>query len=156
MPALPIGIVEGLQSFKGLAHRMEWLGERDRVRVINNSMCTNPDAVIKSAMAVRDPSHLLIGGVNKGLDFGPLRHYLANHRHRAYLFGSDAANLDAMLGGGHPTFRTLQEAFAAATDKAVPGEVIMLAPGCASTDQFRDFRERGDVFRDVAKEWLNR
>lgn len=152
--ALPMGIVEGLRSFKGLAHRMEWLGERDRIRVINNSMCTNPDAVIKSAMAVKDPSHLLIGGVNKGLDFGPLRHYLANHRHRAYLFGSDAANLDAMLGGSHPTFRTLEEAFAAATEKAVPGEVIMLAPGCASTDQFRDFRERGDVFRTIAKEWL--
>ena len=156
MPALPTGIIDGLRSFKGLAHRMERLGERDRVRVINNSMCTNPDAVIKSAMAVKDPSHLLIGGVNKGLDFGPLKHYLANHRHRAYLFGSDAANLDAMLGGGYPTFRTLQEAFAAATEKAVPGEVIMLAPGCASTDQFRDFRERGDVFRDIAKEWLNR
>lgn len=154
--ALPMGIVEGLRSFKGLAHRMEWLGEKGWVRVINNSMCTNPDAVIKSAMAVRDPAHLLIGGVNKGLDFGPLRHYLANHRHRAYLFGSDAANLDAMLGGSHPTFRTLQEAFAAATEKAVPGEVIMLAPGCASTDQFRDFRERGDVFRDIAKEWLTR
>jgi UDP-N-acetylmuramoylalanine--D-glutamate ligase len=152
--ALPTGIVDGLHAFKGLAHRMERVGERDRVRVINNSMCTNPDAVIKSAMAVRDPAHLLIGGVNKGLDFGPLRHYLANHRHRAYLFGSDAANLNAMLGGGHATFRTLEEAFAVATERAVPGEVIMLAPGCASMDQFRDFRERGDVFRTIAKEWL--
>ncbi|MGV3616715.1 MAG: UDP-N-acetylmuramoyl-L-alanine--D-glutamate ligase [Fimbriimonas sp.] len=156
MLALPMGVVEGLREFKGLAHRMEALGDRDGVRVINNSMCTNPDAVIKSAMAVRDPAHLLIGGVNKGLDFGPLKHYLANHRHRAYLFGSDAADLNAMLGGSHPIFRTLEEAFAAAKERAVAGEVIMLAPGCASTDQFRDFRERGDVFRTIAKEWLNR
>jgi UDP-N-acetylmuramoylalanine--D-glutamate ligase len=61
-----------------------------------------------------------------------------------------------MLGGNHPVFRTLEEAFAAATEGAVSGEVIMLAPGCASTDQFRDFRERGDVFRHIAKEWLSR
>jgi UDP-N-acetylmuramoylalanine--D-glutamate ligase len=154
--ALPPAIVDGLRQFKGLAHRMEEVGAREGVRVVNNSMCTNPDAVIKSAMALRDPAHLLIGGVNKGLDFGPLRHYLANQRHRAYLFGTDAADLNAMLGGNHPVFRTLEEAFAAATEGAVSGEVIMLAPGCASTDQFRDFRERGDVFRHIAKEWLSR
>jgi UDP-N-acetylmuramoylalanine--D-glutamate ligase len=154
--ALPPAIVEGLRSFRGLAHRMEPVGERDGIRVINNSMCTNPDAVMKSTMALRDPAHLLIGGVNKDLDFGPLRNYLANARHRAYLFGSDAAGLNAMLGGGHPTFATLDEAFGAASAAARAGEVIMLAPGCASTDQFRDFRHRGDVFRNIAKEWLER
>jgi UDP-N-acetylmuramoylalanine--D-glutamate ligase len=154
--ALPVEIIEGLKSFHGLAHRMELLGERNRVRVINNSMCTNPDAVIKSAMSVRDPAHLIIGGVNKGLDFGPLRHYLANHRHRAYLFCTDAADLNKMLGETYPVFRTLDQAFHAAAEAAVPGEVIMLAPGCASTDQFKDFRDRGDAFRNLAKEWLSR
>lgn len=154
--ALPEEIVHGLMQFRGIAHRMEHVGERNGVRIINNSMCTNPDAVIKSAMAVRDPAHLLIGGVNKSLDFAPLRHYLANQRHRAYLFGSDADALNEMLGGIHPRYRTLEEAFRAAMDAAVSGEVVMLAPGCASTDQFRDFRERGDVFRNIAKEWLSR
>ena len=153
--ALPRAVVDGLLRFGGLAHRMERLGEKDGVRVINNSMCTNPDAVIKSAQSVRDPVHLLIGGVNKGLDFGPLRHYLANHRHCAYLFGSNAAELNEMLGGGWQIFVTMQEAFEAATLAAKSGEVIMLAPGCASTDQFRDFRDRGNVFKAMAKEWLN-
>jgi len=153
--AMPPQVVEGLKTFKGLAHRMEALGDRDGIRVVNNSMCTNPDAVIKSAQSLKDPAHLLIGGVNKGLDFRPLRHYLANHRHRAYLFGTDAAQLNEMLGGSYPVFRTLEEAFAAATEAARSGEVVMLAPGCASTDQFRDFRERGDVFRTIAKEWLS-
>jgi UDP-N-acetylmuramoylalanine--D-glutamate ligase len=151
---LPQEIVKGLQQFKGLAHRMELLGSRDRIRVINNSMCTNPDAVIKSAQSVRDPSHLLIGGVNKGLDFKPLANYLANHRNKAYLFGSDAEALDNMLGGGYPIFANLANAFQAAVLEARPGEVIMLAPGCASTDQFSDFRDRGEVFRTIAKEWL--
>jgi UDP-N-acetylmuramoylalanine--D-glutamate ligase len=153
---LPPEIIDGLKDFCGLAHRMEVVGDRGGIRVVNNSMCTNPDAVIKSTMALRDPVHIIIGGVNKGLDFGPLRHYLANHRHHAYLFGSDAENLQKMLGQKWPIFRTLGEAFLAATEFAVLGEVIMLAPGCASTDQFRDFRERGDVFRKLAMDWLNR
>jgi UDP-N-acetylmuramoylalanine--D-glutamate ligase len=151
---LPDKIIEGLMQFRGLAHRMEWLGERGGVRVVNNSMCTNPDAVIKSAQSIRDRTHLLIGGVNKGLDFKPLAHYLANHRNKAYLFGTDGNTLDNMLGGGYPVFATLNLAFEAATREARPGEVIMLAPGCASTDQFRDFRERGEVFKAMAKEWL--
>ncbi len=150
----PPEIIEGLKNFHGLAHRMERLGEKGGIRVINNSMCTNPDAVIKSAQSLKDPAHLLIGGVNKGLDFKPLRNYLANQRHKAYLFGSDAAKLNEMLGGNHPLFDTLKEAFDAAAQKAKKGEVIMLAPGCASTDQFRDFRDRGNVFKQIAKEWL--
>jgi UDP-N-acetylmuramoylalanine--D-glutamate ligase len=152
--AMPIEIVEGLKQFHGLAHRMEWVGEKGGIRVINNSMCTNPDAVIKSASSVRDPAHLLIGGVNKGLDFKPLKHYLANHRHHAYLFGADAQQINEMLGGSYPVFDTMESAFDEATRKAVRGEVIMLAPGCASTDQFRDFRDRGIVFKAIAKEWL--
>ncbi len=154
--ALPSKVVDGIKSFHGLAHRMEPVGEKDGIRVINNSMCTNPDAVIKSAQSVRDPAHLLIGGVNKGLDFKPLKHYLANNRHKAYLFGSDSQNLNEMLGGNFPIFDTLEQAFDAATRNAVKGEVIMLAPGCASTDQFRDFRDRGNVFKAIAKEWLRK
>lgn len=155
-PSLPPQIIEGLKAFKGLAHRMEPLGEKGGIRVINNSMCTNPDAVIKSAASVRDPAHLLIGGVNKNLDFMPLKHYLANHRHRAYLFGTDAPQLNEMLGGVYPIFDSMKQAFDEATLNAVKGEVIMLAPGCASTDQFRDFRDRGTVFKAMAKEWLSR
>jgi UDP-N-acetylmuramoylalanine--D-glutamate ligase len=74
--------------------------------------------------------------------------------HKAYLYGEAKDVLNRQLGGGFPTYNTLQEAFRAATDKARPGEVIMLAPGCASTDQFHDFRERGNVFKTIAKEWL--
>ncbi len=150
----PPVLLDGLKAFRGLAHRMEYLGEKGRVRVVNNSMCTNPDAVVKSAQSLRDPAHLLIGGANKKLDFKPLRHYLANGRHRAYLYGRDAESLDVMLGGGHPRFSTLEEAFHAAALAASPGETIMLSPGCASTDGFRDFRERGNLFKKIAQEWL--
>jgi len=150
---LPRGIFEGLKSFHGIAHRMEFVGERDGVRVINNSMCTNPDAVLKSATALRGPNHILIGGRNKDLDFKPLRNYFANGMHHAYLYGEARASLAEQMGD-FPTFEKMEDAFRAATEKARSGEVIMLAPGCASTDQFRDFRHRGDVFRQLAKEWL--
>lgn len=154
LEAIPDCVIEGLKSFKGLAHRMEHLGAKNGVTVINNSMCTNPDAIIKSSMAINQPKHILIGGVNKGADFKPLRAYLQNSLNRAYLFGRDAHEINEMMGGVHPEFATMQEAFEAATKAAKNQETIMLAPGCASMDQFKDFRDRGDVFRKIAKEWL--
>lgn len=153
-PALPPAIISGLREFHGLAHRMELVGERNGVRVVNNSMCTNPDAVVSSAQALRDPALLLIGGLNKGLDFAPLGRMLGGGRHKAFLFGRDAREIDAEMGGGFPVFETMGQAFAAATDAARAGDVVMLAPGCASSDQFRDFRHRGDVFRAMAEEWI--
>lgn len=152
---LPRDIVTGLQSFRGLRHRMEWLGERHGVRVVNNSMCTNPEAVIASVQAARDPVHILMGGVNKDLSFAPVRHYLANGRHHAYLFGRDAAAINEELGGSVPVYASMEDAFRTAIEAARPGEIVMLAPGCASSDQFRDFRHRGDVFRELALEWIN-
>ncbi len=153
-PALPPEIVDGLRSFRGLAHRMERLGVRDGIEVVNNSMCTNPDAVVSSALAEKRPTLLMVGGVDKGLDFTPLGRLLGGGRHRAYLFGRDARQIDEGMGGGFPVFDTMDEAFRAATVDAHSGETIMLAPGCASSDQFRDFRDRGDRFRQMAKDWL--
>ncbi len=153
--ALPQPIIDALKSFKGIEHRMEVVGSKNGVRVINNSMCTNPDAVVKSAQSVKGPNHLIMGGKDKDLPFAPVRNYLASGMHKAYLFGESKDLLNQQLGGGFPTYNTLQEAFRAATEKARPGEVIMLAPGCASTDQFNDFRDRGNVFKAIAKEWLN-
>jgi UDP-N-acetylmuramoylalanine--D-glutamate ligase len=152
--ALPSKIVTALKDFKGIEHRMEMLGSKNGVRIINNSMCTNPDAVVKSAQAVKGPNHLIMGGKDKDLPFAPVRNYLASGMHKAYLFGEAKDVLNEQLGGRFPTYNTLQEAFRAATEKARPGEVIMLAPGCASTDQFHDFRDRGNVFKRIAKEWL--
>jgi len=147
-------IVTALKAFLGIEHRMEFVGEKNGVKVINNSMCTNPDAVVASARAVDARSHLLMGGKDKDLPFATVRDFLAGSQNQAYLFGEAKDVLNKQLGGGFPTYNTLQDAFRAATEKARPGEVIMLAPGCASTDQFHDFRDRGNVFKQIAKEWL--
>ncbi|MEZ0325042.1 MAG: UDP-N-acetylmuramoyl-L-alanine--D-glutamate ligase [Fimbriimonas sp.] len=148
-------IFEGLRQFSGLAHRMERLGSKNGIELINNSMCTNPAAVVNSARNLPPTVHILLGGTNKRLDFEPLRQFLSDSGNTAYIFGSDAADLSKMLAGNFKTCRTMEEAFKAATEQAKPGDTIMLAPGCASTDQFRDFRHRGDVFKAVAMEWLN-
>jgi len=152
--SIPATLVKGLQSFKGLGHRMERLGSRFGVQVINNSMCTNPAALIASSSAVPAHQRLLIGGLTKDLDFTPVREFLHKAGHDVYLYGKDAAKINSQLGGGYPVFNTMAEAFKAAIAAAKSGEVVMLAPGCASLDQYADFRARGEEFRKLAKEWL--
>lgn len=144
----------GLQNYHGLSHRMERVGERDGVRVVNNSMCTNPAALIASSSSVPQHQHLLIGGLTKDLDFSLLGDYLKATGHQAYLFGADATKINAQLGGQFPVFNTMGEAFQSAIAEAHSGEVVMLSPGCASMDQYTDFRARGDEFKNLAKEWL--
>ncbi len=148
------GMLEALYSFKGLANRMERLGVRDGVTIINNSMCTNPAAVIASSRSTKGRQHLLIGGVTKNLEFAPVGEYLRQTGHRVYLFGPDPEKMNAMLQGDWPHFETMQSAFEAACGAAVSGDTVMLAPGCASADPYSNFRERGDAFREMAGTWL--
>lgn len=151
------------RSFRGIAHRMEVVGQRDGRTLINNSMCTNPRAVVSSAEALEGAVHLLIGGRDKvvsGSDgehegWAPVADLLRDARFQAYLYGEAKDLLNAQFGGQFSTYNDLQEAFRAALERSKPGETIMLAPGCASTDQFHGFRERGNVFRTLAKEWLD-
>ncbi len=153
----PAKVLDVLSKFKGVKHRMEAVGTRDGIEIINNSMCTNPAAVLASVTSVHAPrKHVLLGGVNKNLDFAPLAPLFEDSANKAYLFGRDREEIARKLNRSFPQFETMQEAFAAAAQEAQPGEVIMLSPGCASSDQFEDFRHRGDVFKQIAKEWLDR
>jgi len=151
----PQVLLDALRGFRGLAHRMERIGTQGGITLINNSMCTNPAAVIASSQSVKGRQRLLIGGTNKDLDFTELGQYLRPQGHEAYLFGQDAEKIAAQLAGPYPVFKTMADAFAAAIHDAKAGETVMLAPGVASQDQFTDFRDRGEQFRQLAKEWLN-
>jgi UDP-N-acetylmuramoylalanine--D-glutamate ligase len=149
---------DGLRKFNGLSHRMEWVGERQGVVVYNNSMCTNPRAVESSSRGLEGRQHILMGGVNKDLGFEDLAAYLREAGHKVYLFGRDARQIaDQLKAVGDQdkvVAATMKEAFNEAAREANAGEIIILSPGCASFDQFEDFRQRGDVFRQLAKEWL--
>jgi UDP-N-acetylmuramoylalanine--D-glutamate ligase len=146
--------MNSLKAFRGLSHRMERLGERNGIAFINNSMCTNPSAVIASSRAIPGRQRLLIGGVTKGLDFSELGEYLKGTSHAAYLFGRDAKAIGAQLGGAFPIFETMDQALESALADAQPGDSVVLSPGAASLDQFEDFRARGDAFKKRAMEWL--
>ena len=146
-------ILDALQQFEGLSHRMEFVAEKHGRTFINNSMCTNPAALKASLQSIPKPVHVLVGGVNKDLSFRDLKQFFESRKIQVQLFGKDAQQINQELGGNYQVWCTMKEAFDAATHGAKEGEIVMLAPGCASTDQFRDFRHRGDVFKTYVMDW---
>jgi UDP-N-acetylmuramoylalanine--D-glutamate ligase len=149
-------MLSALLKFKGLANRMELVGEKGGVIVVNNSMCTNPAAVVASSSGLKRRQRLILGGNRKQLDFTPVGDYLRGTTHSAYLFGPDTDGLNSQLRGSWPSFPSMQDAFVAAVADAVAGDAVVLMPGCASAEPYSNFRERGDAFRAMAQEWLSR
>ncbi len=149
-------IAEGLRSFPGVPHRLEPVAEARGVRFVNDSKATNVAAALRSlATYAREPLHLILGGSLKGEDFGPLARAIPGSVKSIHLIGEASGELDAALrAAGHEAERdeTLPQAVSAAWSEAAPGDVILLAPACASFDQFRNFEERGDEFRALAQE----
>lgn len=142
---------EGVKSFIGLQNRMELIGVQDGVKFINNSMCTNPSAVEASLDGIDGNILLLAGGINKVQDLAPFTRTSPKIK-AAYLFGRDAAEIGkALEDGGCKTerFTTMEEAFSVAVSRAEPGDSVVLSPGCSSFDQFQDFIDRGDKFREL-------
>ena len=148
--ALGIGvevIAEGLRTYAGLPHRMERVGERDGVVFVNDSKATNPDSTAP-ALAAFDRIHWILGGLAKTGDLGPCEDQLG-HVRAAYTIGEAGPMFARLLEGKVPVRQCemLVEAVACASRAAVPGDVVLLSPACASFDQFRDYEARGDVFR---------
>jgi UDP-N-acetylmuramoylalanine--D-glutamate ligase len=149
-------IAAGLASFAGVAHRLEIVGEIDGVTYVNDSKATNADAACAALDAYPNGVHLIAGGKGKGAAFTPLAEAARAADVRCvYLIGAAAAEIGAaMRVAGVPTVGagTLATAVAAAGRAARPGEVVLLAPGCASFDQFSSFEERGERFRALVAE----
>lgn len=145
-----------IADFKGIANRMEFLGEEDGRKFINNSMCTNPSALRASLEATQPPVILLAGGVNKVRDENAFRG-LPSAVRQAFLFGRDAGELSRALGqDGTPNkvVATLSDAFNEAVKISQSGDTILLSPGCASFDQFNDFIARGESFRGIVRDFM--
>ncbi|MBX3492561.1 MAG: UDP-N-acetylmuramoyl-L-alanine--D-glutamate ligase [Parvibaculum sp.] len=144
-------IFAAFESFPGLAHRMEIVAERDGVRFVNDSKATNADAASKALGAYRNV-YWIAGGKAKEGGIESLE-ALFPHISRAYLIGDAAADFARTLEGkvDYRQCGTLPKAVEAATKDAAAGEaelrVVLLSPACASFDQFRNFEERGDMFR---------
>ncbi|MDX2095679.1 MAG: UDP-N-acetylmuramoyl-L-alanine--D-glutamate ligase [Alphaproteobacteria bacterium] len=143
-------IIAAMQSYTGLAHRMQWLGEIGGVQFVNDSKATNADAAEK-ALKTYDAIYWIAGGLAKEGGIAPLTEYFPKIRH-AYLIGDAAADFARTLEGqvAYSACDTLDKAFAAASHDAardgVKGAVVLLSPACASFDQFANFEVRGDAF----------
>jgi len=144
-------IAEGLRDFTGVAHRLELVGERRGVTYVNDSKATNVAATLRALAAYEDePVRLILGGSRKGEDFAALAAALGPNVHTVYVIGETADELARAIPD---TIRAgdLETAVERAATAAQPGEVVLLSPGCASYDQFRDFEERGEEFRRLVE-----
>ncbi len=142
-------IAEGLRSFAGVAHRLEDVAVVDGVRYVNDSKATNVAAAIVALEAFDAPVHLIAGGDDaKREDFAPLRAAVAARAASVQLIGEAAPRLQAALGTGDLA-GDLEHAVTAAAAAAGPGDVVLLAPACASFDQFADFEARGARFKEL-------
>jgi UDP-N-acetylmuramoylalanine--D-glutamate ligase len=150
----PDAVRHALRSFAGVPHRLEEVGERDGVLYVNDSKATNVDAARVGIEAFElGTVHAILGGSLKGGGFAGLRPALRDHARAAYLIGEAAERLAADLEGTVPLVRSgdLATAVAQARAAAQPGEVVLLSPACASYDQYDDFEQRGEHFRELAR-----
>ncbi len=145
-------MLSSLRTFAGLAHRCQWLRERNGVSWYDDSKATNVGAAlaaIEGLGADIDGKLVLIaGGDGKGADFSALRAPVAAHCRAVVLLGRDAERLAEALGDSVPLIRvkTLDEAVQQCAEQAQPGDAVLLSPACASLDMFKNFEERGRLF----------
>jgi UDP-N-acetylmuramoylalanine--D-glutamate ligase len=143
-------------EFRGVVHRLEPVAEFGGVRYINNSMCTNADAFARSLEAIEQPKIVIMGGVFKGGELTTLAEAVrASDVRSVVLIGRSAPQIDDALQSVGYTKTHQAESLGAATslarDLARAGDVVVLAPACASFDMFRDFEDRGDQFREAVR-----
>lgn len=146
-------MVRTLTSFKGLPHRTELVEESGGVAWINDSKATNIGACVAALSGTDQAVILIAGGDGKGQDFKELRMVVRSKVRALILMGRDAPKLHAALADLVETrmVATMKEAVSAARALARPGDVVLLAPACASLDQYKDYQERGRMFAEEVR-----
>jgi len=145
-------VASALVTFRGVPHRLETVGEVDGVLYVNDSKATNVAAAVAGISAFSGDLHVVLGGRGKHGDYAPLAPAVAERCRAVYLIGETADEIGAVLAPtgvpAHPC-GDLERAVAAARAAARRGHTVLLAPACASYDQYRSFEERGDHFRTL-------
>lgn len=144
----PASVLDGLRGFSGLPHRMQHVATIDGVDYYDDSKGTNVGATAAAIDGLERPLVLIAGGSGKGADFSGLHAPVARRARAVVLFGRDADAMAAALDGAVPVARVadLDTAVDRAAALARPGDAVLLSPACASFDQFRDYRARGEAF----------
>jgi len=146
-------IQDVLNRFEGLEHRLEFVREIQGVRFYNDSKGTNVGSVVKSLQSFSEPVILIAGGKDKNGDLSPLKELIQKQVKHLILIGEAKERMNRELGGLAETVmvKTMEEAALLAYQKAKAGEVVLLSPACSSFDMFKDYKERGKVFKEAVQ-----
>lgn len=142
-----------LGRFEGLEHRLEFVREIGGVRYYNDSKGTNVGSVVKSLQSFSEPVVLIAGGKDKQGDLGPLKDLIRHRVKQMILIGEAKERMARELGTLTETVMvpTLEEAVLTAHQTAKKGDVVLLSPACSSFDMFRDYKERGKIFKEAVR-----
>jgi UDP-N-acetylmuramoylalanine--D-glutamate ligase len=149
----PDALLQAVRSFQPLPHRMQEVAVLRQIRFVDDSKATNLAALLAALKMTSRPVRLIAGGLPKHESYAEARQLLAEKAAAVYLIGTAAESMAAAWRDGVPCRMsgTLEEAVRAAWAEAGPGETILLAPACASFDQFHSFEERGRCFADLVR-----
>jgi len=150
----PKAIPGAIRSFAGVEHRLEFVSEIAGVRYYNDSKATNVDATLKALEAFPGRILIILGGKDKGSDYTVLQKPLREKAILALLIGAAAEKIERQISGSVTLERaeTLDRAVETAAHAAQHGDVVLLAPACASFDQFQNYEHRGRVFKDLVRQ----
>ena len=149
-------ILKAVYSFKGLEHRLQLVGEINKVRLYNDSFSTTPETAIAAIKSFSEPTTIILGGSDKGSDFRKLGQEIvkAKHLKTIILIGQMAPQIKSAInqaGGFKGKFITnlsnMKQIVKRALQQSLPGEVVALSPACASFDMFDNYKDRGEQFK---------
>jgi len=149
-----VTIARAVRSFAGVEHRLEFVAEIRGVRYYNDSKATNVDATLKALGAFPGSILIILGGKDKGSDYTALQQPLREKATLALLIGAAADKIEKQITGSVAVERagTIERAVEIASRAAQPGDTVVLAPACASFDQFENYEHRGRVFKELVRQ----
>lgn len=148
---IPIEYIDkAVNNFQSIEHRLEFVKEIDGVRYINDSKATSMSAVMSALKSFDKDIILIMGGRNKGIDFKPLKSIIEERVKKLILTGEASEDLSSMIDVSNKIIiKDFTEAFDYAKKIAVKGDTVLLSPGCASFDSFKNYEERGKYFKSL-------
>jgi UDP-N-acetylmuramoylalanine--D-glutamate ligase len=154
MGCAPEMIRSAIINFKAVEHRLEYVATIGGVEYYNDSKATNVDAAMKALQSFPANVHLILGGKDKGSDYTLLNNLLRERVKSVYTIGAAAEKIQSHIKGTTQIVSsgTLEAAVEQAASASQPGDVVLLAPACASFDQFQNYEHRGRMFKEIVRQ----
>jgi UDP-N-acetylmuramoylalanine--D-glutamate ligase len=155
----PENISDSIKNFKPLNHRLEYIGDVEGIRCINDSKSTNPDSTAAALKDFTKEVTLIMGGKDKNMDFDILTGLMDSSVNNLILIGESADRIEKTFRRDGNTYgiykcKDLEEAVELGFKLTHPGDVLLLSPGCASMDMFRNYKDRGNRFKKIVMSFI--